>query len=56
MDMEHIISRRANKAFCIDSDNTDAGRVLTSENQYLSANSLSLDGFCFYINGFFIAF
>ena len=50
------ISTRENKVFCVGNDSTDTGRVLTSENQYLSANSLSLAGFCFYIDGFFTAF
>jgi len=50
------ISTRQNKALCIGNDSTDAGRVLTSENQYLSANSLSSSGFSFYMDGFFIAF
>lgn len=50
------VSTRENEAFCIGSDSTDTGRVFTSENQYLSANSFSLAGFCFYIDCFFTAF
>lgn len=50
------ISTRENKAFCIGNDSTDAGSVLTSENQYLSTNSLSSAGFCFCTDAFFIVF
>lgn len=50
------ISTRENKAFCIGNDSTDAGRALTSENEYFSANSLSSAGFCFYMDGFCIVF